>query len=80
MRRSINTIPEKEYNQLLSEAASRMKKKIENLIDLETSMMITCEDTGKYDDAEKHDFNSRALFIAIQSITKSPNEFGKEDK
>lgn len=80
MRRGINTIPEKEYNKLLCEAAFRMKKKINNLIELEDSMKRHCDDIEDYEKAEKHDFNSRALHIAIQAITKSPNEFGKEDK
>lgn len=75
MRRGINTIPKKEYSQLLWEAASRMKVKIKKLIELEDSLKRHCDDIEDYEKAEKHDFNSRALLIAIQAITKSPNEF-----
>ena len=78
MKRSINTIPRDEYYELLSEAASRMRKKINRLIDEEESKQRVCEDREEYEKAEKHDFNARALLIALDAITKSPNQFRKE--
>ncbi len=68
MRRAINTIPENEYNQLLREAASRMRAKIQNLIDDEEALQRKFDDQEDYATAERHDFNSRALRKAINAI------------
>ena len=78
MKRAINTIPRNEYYELLSKAASRMRKKINRLIGEEESMQMVCENREEYDKAEIHDFNARALLIALEAINKSPNQFGKE--
>ena len=80
MKRSINTIPRDEYYELLSEAASRMRKKIRDLIFEEDSKQLACENREEYEKAEKHDFNARALLIAMDAITKSPNQFKKGSK
>lgn len=77
MKRGINTIPRNEYYELLSEAASRMRKKIRNLIQEEDSKQMTCENREEYDKAERHTFNAMALRIALDAITKSPNQFKK---
>lgn len=68
MRRAINTIPENEYNQLLREAASRMRAKIQNLIDDEEALQRKFDDQEDYATAERPDFNSRALRKAINAI------------
>lgn len=78
MKRAINTTPRNEYYELLSEAASRMRKKINRLIGEEESMQMVCENREEYEKAERHDFNARALLIALDAITKSPNQFRKE--
>lgn len=70
MKRSINTIPEEEYNFLLCKATARMRKKIERLIDLEDSQKMVCENTDRYDKAEEHDFNARALMKVIDVLYK----------
>ena len=61
MRRAINTIPRDEYNELLRQAASRMRKKIQRLSDEEVSKMREEDNKGDYPKAEIHDFNARAL-------------------
>lgn len=61
MRRAINTIPRDEYDELLRQAASRMRKKIQRLSDEEVSKMREADNQGDYVKAEKHDFNARAL-------------------
>lgn len=61
MRRAINTIPRDEYNELLRQAASRMRKKIQRLSDEEVSKMREADNKGDYTKAEIHDFNARAL-------------------
>ena len=78
MKRAINTIPRNEYYELLSEAASRMRKKINRLIVEEESMQMVCENREEYEKAERHDFNAMALLIALDAITKSLNQFRKE--
>lgn len=78
MKRAINTIPRDEYYELLSEAASRMRKKINRLIGEEESMQMVCENREEYEKAERHDFNAMALLIALDAITKSPNQFKKQ--
>lgn len=78
MRRGINTIPGNEYYELLSEEARRMRRKISRLMQEENSMRMACEDKEEYEEAEMHDFNERVLFIAMQAITKSPNQFRQE--
>lgn len=75
MKRAINTIPRDEYYKLLSKAASKMYKKICRLIYEEESMQMACENKEEYEKAEMHDFNARALLIALEAITKSPNQF-----
>lgn len=78
MSRTINTIPRNEYYELLGEAASRMRKKIYNLIEDEDSKSRNYKFNGDFEKAEEHDFNLIALHIALCAITKSPNEFRKE--
>lgn len=62
MRRSINTIPKNEYDELLRQAMQRMSKKFRTLQEEEESKMIKAENEGDYEAAEKYDFNVRALF------------------
>lgn len=80
MKRAINTIPRDEYYELLSKAASRMRKKIYHLIEDEDSKSRHYKYNGDFEKAEEHDFNLIALHIALYAITKSPNEFRKERK
>lgn len=61
MRRAINTIPNKEYNELIKFAALRMHRKIQRLADEEISKMREADNKGDSEKAEVHDFNSRAL-------------------
>lgn len=61
MRRAINAIPNKEYNELIKFAALRMHRKIQRLADEEISKMREADNKGDFEKAEAHDFNSRAL-------------------
>ena len=61
MRRSINTIPKKEYDNLMKYAALRMHRKIQRIADEEISKMREADNKGDSEKAEVHDFNSRAL-------------------
>ena len=61
MRRAINTIPKKEYDELMKYAALRMHKKIQRMADEEISKMREADNKGDSERAEVHDFNSRAL-------------------
>lgn len=61
MRRTINTIPKQEYDDLIKYAALRMHRKIQRMADEEISKMREADNKGDYEKAEVHDFNSRAL-------------------
>lgn len=61
MRRAINTIPKKEYDDLKKYAALRMHRKIQRMADEEISKMREADNKGDSEKAEVHDFNSRAL-------------------
>lgn len=76
MRRAICTISKAEYNRLLAEAASRMRKKLIAMIEQECSLMRQADNSEDYSKAETHDFNQRALCMAIDALYLT----GKEDK
>lgn len=61
MRRAINTIPKKEYDDLMKYAALRMHRKIQRMADEEISKMREADNKGDSEKAEVHDFNSQAL-------------------
>lgn len=61
MRRAINTIPKKEYDDLMKYAALRMHRRIQRMADEEISKMREADNKGDFEKAEVHDFNSRAL-------------------
>lgn len=68
MRRAINTIPEQEYNRLLARAAERMREKIKKMIDQECTSMRLADNFEHYTEAEIHDFNQRALRLAMDAL------------
>lgn len=68
MRRAINTIPDREYNRLLAEAAARMRKKLNVMIEQECSLMRQADNSEDHFKAEIHDFNQRALQRALNSL------------
>lgn len=74
MRRAINTIPDAEYNRLLAKAAERMRKKISKMIDKENSLMVLSDNFEHYTEAEIHDFNQRALRMAIDALYLTEKE------
>lgn len=78
MRRAINTIPHDEYNELLRQAASRIRKKIQRLSDEEVSKMQEADNKGDYVKAEMHDFNARAL-RCMADMYYQIYKIGKED-
>ena len=57
MRRTINTIPKQEYDDLMKYATLRMHRKIQRLADEEISKMREADNKGDYEKAEVHDFN-----------------------
>ena len=61
MRRAINTIPKKEYDDLMKYAALRMHRRIQRMADEEISKMREADNKGDSEKAEVHDFNSRTL-------------------
>lgn len=79
MRRSINTIPKKEYDNLMKYAALRMHRKIQRIADEEISKMREADNKGDYETAEVHDFNSRAL-SRMADMYYRVYKIGKENK
>lgn len=75
MRRTMNTIPREEYNELMIEALARMRKKIFRLADEEHSKMQKADNTGDFNNAEKYDFNYNALMIIANSSFKVHTKF-----
>lgn len=77
MRRAINTISKEEYNHLLAEAAQRMRAKIGRLIDEECSSMRMFDHLENYGEAERRDFNQRALELAIKALYLTEKKSGE---
>lgn len=77
MRRAMNTIPEVEYNRLLAMSAERMRGKIAKMIDQECTLMKLADHFENYAKAEIHDFNQRALMLALNALYLS-GETGEE--
>ncbi len=71
---SPNTIPPKEYAQMLFEAARKVSKRLQHLQWQEEFKMREAEDKGDNEKALKHYFRGRALQMAYNSIIKSPSQ------
>ncbi len=70
-----NTIPQKEYAQMLFEAARKVSKRLQTLMWKEEFKMMEADDKGDNEKALKHYFREQALQMAYNYIIKSPSQF-----
>lgn len=72
-------MPKDEYNHRLIEAASRMYKVIQRLIDNETGLAMRANMSKNEELSLKHDFNGRALSLASEALLITEESLTKEE-
>lgn len=75
--RTMNTIPPEEDAKRLAEACAQLRKALINRVWDNESLIREAEDKGDEDEYLTHKYWGRALDIAIDALTKSPEQFMK---
>lgn len=76
--RAMNTIPPEEDAQRLAKACARLRKTLNGLVWDAESLIREAEDKGDEDEYLNQKYRERALGMAIDALTKSPNQLKRE--